>query len=139
MKLIQGIDTLEDRKAAEVAGTTFEEAARTVHTARVAGWRNGQHMDQWLTTLEKHLIAEKPLALPAALLHNLTHNKIVHEAILLVSVETLLVPVADADRRISIAPVAPGVERVTIRYGFMELPDVPARWPGPASCQRIAT
>ncbi len=67
---------------------------------------------------------------PAALLHNLKHNKIVHESILLVTVETLLVPVADADRRLSIAPVAPGVERVTIRYGFMELPDVPGALAG---------
>ncbi len=50
LTLIQGLDPLEERKAAEVAGTTFAEAARTVHTARAAGWRNGKHMDQWLTT-----------------------------------------------------------------------------------------
>jgi len=65
LTLIQGLDPLEERKAAEVAGTTFAEAARNVHTARAAGWRNGKHKDQWLTTLEKHVfpvIGEKPLA-----------------------------------------------------------------------------
>ena len=64
LTLIQGLDPLEERKAAEVAGTTFAEAARTVHTARAAGWRNGKHKDQWLATLEKHvfpLIGDKRL------------------------------------------------------------------------------
>ena len=65
-------------------------------------------------------------AVPAALLHNLKHNKIVHESILLVTVETLLVPVADTGRRVSVAAVTPGIDQVTVRYGFMELPDVPA-------------
>ena len=55
LKLMQGVDPLEDRKAAEVSGTTFADAAGTVHTARAAGWRNGKHKDQWLTTLEKHV------------------------------------------------------------------------------------
>lgn len=68
LTLIQGIDPLEKRKAVEIAGTTFAEAARTVHKLRSAGWRNGKHKDQWLTTLEKHVfpaIGERPLAVIA--------------------------------------------------------------------------
>lgn len=49
-----GIDPLEERRKVEVVIPTFEEAARQVHKELLAGWKNGKHTDQWLTTLERY-------------------------------------------------------------------------------------
>ncbi|MCA1714590.1 MAG: KUP/HAK/KT family potassium transporter [Gammaproteobacteria bacterium] len=62
---------------------------------------------------------------PHALLHNLKHNKVLHERNVLLTVETLGVPYAPQDRRLKITPIGDDFWRVLIRYGFMETPDVP--------------
>lgn len=62
---------------------------------------------------------------PPALLHNLKHNRVLHERTLLVSIETALTPTVPPDAQIKSVPVGEGIERVTLRYGFMESPDVP--------------
>jgi len=64
--------------------------------------------------------------LPGALLHNLKHNKVLHERVLFVTVETEDVPVAATDRRRSLEQLGPEIHRVTLRYGFQETPNVPA-------------
>ncbi|HWI24591.1 MAG TPA: potassium transporter Kup [Lysobacter sp.] len=63
---------------------------------------------------------------PHALLHNLKHNKVLHERNIFLTVETLNVPYAPKDRRLKIESIG-GEDffRVTIRFGFMETPDVP--------------
>lgn len=62
---------------------------------------------------------------PPALLHNLKANHVVHARILLVTVETLMVPYADPERRAVETPIGNGLSRVIIRYGFFESPNVP--------------
>ncbi len=62
---------------------------------------------------------------PHALLHNLKHNKVLHETNVFLTVETLTVPYATAGRRLSIDAVGDGFYRVLVRFGFMETPDVP--------------
>ena len=62
---------------------------------------------------------------PAALLHNLKHNKVLHEKVLFVTVNTLDEPEASADQRAETYEMAPGIFRVILRYGFMESPNVP--------------
>ena len=66
-----------------------------------------------------------PDYVPAALLHNLKHNKVLHENVLFVTVENLDVPEADPGQRTEISELAPGVHRVVLRYGFMESPNIP--------------
>ena len=66
-----------------------------------------------------------PDYVPAALLHNLKHNKVLHERVLFVTVQNLDVPEAGADHRTEVTELAPGVHRVILRYGFMESPNVP--------------
>ncbi len=66
-----------------------------------------------------------PDYVPAALLHNLKHNKVLHERVLFVTVENLDLPIAAADQRIAVSELAPGVHRVVLRYGFMESPNIP--------------
>ena len=66
-----------------------------------------------------------PDYVPAALLHNLKHNKVLHEKVLFVTVQNLDVPEASAQDRTEISELAPGVHRVILRYGFMESPNIP--------------
>jgi KUP system potassium uptake protein len=74
--------------------------------------------------------------MPPALLHNLKHNKVLHERNVLLSVETLNVPRADEVERIAYSDLGHGFSRLSLRYGYMENPDVPNalknwRIPGP--------
>jgi KUP system potassium uptake protein len=66
-----------------------------------------------------------PDYVPAALLHNLKHNKVLHEKVLFVTVSTLDEPEAGPERRTEVSELAPGIHRVLLRYGFMESPNVP--------------
>jgi KUP system potassium uptake protein len=66
-----------------------------------------------------------PDFVPNALLHNLKHNKVLHERVLFVTVNNLDVPEVPAAERSSVEQMAPGIYRVIIDYGFMESPDIP--------------
>nr|WP_233553351.1 potassium transporter Kup [Pseudoroseomonas wenyumeiae] len=61
--------------------------------------------------------------LPNALLHNLKHNKVLHERVLFVTVINDDVPQA-AERR-EVTEMAPGIHRVILHYGFQESPNIP--------------
>ena len=63
--------------------------------------------------------------LPGALLHNLKHNKVLHERVMFVTVLNEDVPQIAADRRRAVDELAPGIHRVTLRYGFQESPNIP--------------
>ncbi len=63
---------------------------------------------------------------PHALLHNLNHNKVLHERILLLTVLTEEVPHVADEERIAVTPLAGDFFRVVVRYGFKDQPDVPA-------------
>ena len=62
---------------------------------------------------------------PHALMHNLKHNKVLHERNVFLTAETLTVPYAAADRRLKIESIGDDFHRVIVRFGFMETPDVP--------------
>ncbi len=63
---------------------------------------------------------------PRAMLHNLLHNKVLHERVILLSVQIEDVPrIADTDRA-SIRHLPLGFHQVDLRYGFMDEPDIPA-------------
>ena len=66
-----------------------------------------------------------PDYVPAALLHNLKHNKVLHEKVLFVTVVNQDVPEVPAEERSSVVELVGGVWRITIRYGFMESPNLP--------------
>ena len=61
--------------------------------------------------------------LPNALLHNLKHNKVLHERVLFVTVINEDVP--QAQERREGTEMAPNIHRVIIRYGFQESPNIP--------------
>jgi KUP system potassium uptake protein len=63
---------------------------------------------------------------PPALLHNLEHNKVLHERVILLTVKTKQAPhVEEDEQRYKLEPLGNGFWRMTIYYGFMEDPDIP--------------
>ena len=63
---------------------------------------------------------------PTALLHNLKHNHVIHERVVLLTVETEEVPSVPSKERLAVEEMGHGFYRMRARYGFMETPDVPA-------------
>ncbi len=63
---------------------------------------------------------------PPALLHNLEHNKVLHEQIIFVTVKTEQIPHVDARERLQVEHFGSGMFRAKVHYGFMEEPDIPA-------------
>ena len=66
-----------------------------------------------------------PQVVPHALLHNLKHNKVLHERNLLVTISIMEVPYVDAENRIETEVLDKGFYRIRLNYGFKEEPDVP--------------
>ncbi|MBA3531260.1 MAG: potassium uptake protein [Ardenticatenales bacterium] len=66
-----------------------------------------------------------PLGTPPALLHNLRHNKILHENVILLSVETEEVPHVPQTERVEVRALEDGFYQVVLHYGFREQPNVP--------------
>jgi KUP system potassium uptake protein len=62
---------------------------------------------------------------PAALLHNMKHNKVLHERNVLMTVHTEDVPRLSEAERLEIRHLAQNFHTVTIRYGFLDEPDIP--------------
>jgi KUP system potassium uptake protein len=62
---------------------------------------------------------------PGALLHNLKHNKVLHERVLFVTVINEDVPEVPAAERSALVELSAGIHRVTLHYGFMESPNLP--------------
>ncbi|HVU81682.1 MAG TPA: potassium transporter Kup [Rhodanobacteraceae bacterium] len=65
-------------------------------------------------------------AVPHAMLHSLKHFKVLHERNVLLSVETLEAPYADQTERVELRDLGHSFHTLTLRFGFMEDPDVPA-------------
>ncbi|NVN86544.1 MAG: potassium transporter Kup [Rhodopseudomonas sp.] len=63
---------------------------------------------------------------PPALLHNLKHNQTVHQRVILATVMTAETPYVPDSERVEMTDLGDGFHRLTIRYGFMQTPDVPA-------------
>ena len=63
---------------------------------------------------------------PHALLHNLKHNKVLHERVILLTVKIEDVPYVGQSNRAEVKEFGQGFYRMTVHYGFMQEPDVPA-------------
>ena len=62
---------------------------------------------------------------PPTLLHNLQHNKVLHDRVILLTVVTSDIPYVAPNKRTEVEALGHGFYRLTVRYGFMEEPDVP--------------
>lgn len=63
---------------------------------------------------------------PHALLHNLKHNKVIHERVIFLTIQTEDIPLVREEDRIEINKLADGFYSIKAHYGFKESPDVPA-------------
>jgi len=62
---------------------------------------------------------------PLALSHNTKCNRVLHENVLLVAVITAEMPRVRDEERVVVTPIAEGITRIELRFGFMEQPNVP--------------
>lgn len=63
--------------------------------------------------------------IPPALLHNLKHNKVLHETVVLMTVTTEKIPRVPPEKRREIHRLGAGFFRINLHYGFMETPNIP--------------
>jgi len=70
-------------------------------------------------------MTSNPRIVPRSLLHNLDHNHVLHERIILFHIETARVPRVQSGSRVTVRELKEGVYVVRARFGFLEHPDVP--------------
>lgn len=63
---------------------------------------------------------------PPALLHNLKHNKVLHETVVFLTVVGREVPYVAESDRVTVTEIAPSFFRIIANYGFSDTPDIPA-------------
>jgi len=74
-----------------------------------------------------------PEGAPSALLHNLKHNKIIHERNIILTIRTEQTPRVATEDRVKIEALSPTFQRVTMTFGYMESPNI---LKGIAACRR---
>jgi|TARA_R100000501_G_scaffold4652_1_gene9994 KUP system potassium uptake protein len=70
-------------------------------------------------------MASQSAGVPHALLHNMKHNKVLHERIVILTVEIQEVPHIDPEDRCSVTDLGEGFFRIVLRYGFLQETDIP--------------
>jgi KUP system potassium uptake protein len=92
-------------------------------------------LDDLIKSLEKrppHIVkgtaiflTSDPISVPTALLHNLKHNKVLHEHNVILTIETAQTPRVDPSERVRMEQISDKFAKVRLRFGFMESPNVP--------------
>ena len=70
-------------------------------------------------------MTSSPNGVPSALLHNLKHNQILHERVVLMTIKTADSPFIKISNRVEIQDLGKNFSRIIVTYGFMQNPDVP--------------
>ncbi|MEL7727992.1 potassium transporter Kup [Citromicrobium bathyomarinum] len=70
-------------------------------------------------------MASSTAGVPSALLHNIKHNKVLHERVVILTVEIQDVPYVDPEQRCEFREVGSGFYRAVLHYGFMDETNVP--------------
>ncbi len=88
-----------------------------------------------VASLEKHpphvvpgtavFLTSTPDSAPTALLHNLKHNKVLHEHNVVLTIITTDTPRVTDDERVKITTLSPRFSLVALKFGYMESPNVP--------------
>jgi len=79
-------------------------------------------------------MASSDKGVPSALLHNIKHNKVLHERVVVLTISIQDVPYVDPAERSSVKQYGEGFFKVTLRFGFLEETDVPSALSGVAMC-----
>jgi KUP system potassium uptake protein len=96
---------------------------------------NALPLDVFLTSLERSppvrvrgtavFMTSTPEGVPVVLLHHLKHNKVLHETIVLLSVQTRGIPEVAQEHQLTVEPMGQGFFRLVGNYGFMQSPNIP--------------
>ena len=70
--------------------------------------------------------------IPRSFLHNYKHNKVIHETVILLTIRNEEIPTWDPDKRLSHRDLGQGFHRIELRFGFLELPNIPEALAAPA-------
>ena len=70
-------------------------------------------------------LTSDPLSAPTALMHSLKHYKVLHEKNVILTIETAQTPRIDPAERVRLEAISPTFSKVTLKFGFMESPNVP--------------
>jgi KUP system potassium uptake protein len=97
--------------ASSIPLETFLESIKSKPPARVRG-----------TAV---FMTSTPEGVPVVLLHHLKHNKMLHQTVVLLSVQTRGIPEVPAERRVTVEDLGQGFHRVVAMFGFMQTPNVP--------------
>jgi len=92
-------------------------------------------LDTLLASLQKHpphmvpgtavFLTSQPEFAPTALLHNLKHNKVLHEHNVILTIVTTDTPRVSDDERVKITVRSPHFSSMALKFGYMESPNVP--------------
>ncbi|MGB8183209.1 MAG: potassium transporter Kup [Stellaceae bacterium] len=109
---MQGRDRLAAQRAkGALPLSTFLETIKPGHPERVDG-----------TAV---FMTANPDLVPAALLHNLKHNKVLHQRVVLMKIDTCDIPHVPDDQRLEVKNLEHNFHTVTVRYGFLDEPNIP--------------
>lgn len=100
----------EQLKSLSVSFESFIESIRTTPLARVKG-----------TAV---FMSVEPTNVPVSLLHNIKHNKVLHERNIFLTVSTEKIPYVRSTARLEVTDLGYGFFRILAHYGFMERPDI---------------
>jgi KUP system potassium uptake protein len=70
-------------------------------------------------------LTSDPISAPTALMHSLKHYKVLHEKNVILTIETAPTPRIDPAERVRLEEISKTFSKVTLRFGFMESPNVP--------------
>ncbi len=70
-------------------------------------------------------LTSDPVSAPTALMHSLKHYKVLHEKNVILTIESAATPRIDPSERVKLEQISPTFSKVTLRFGFMESPNVP--------------
>src|SRR5205085_12472117 len=82
-------------------------------------------------------LSASPETVPAAMLHNLKHNQVLHERVLILTVKVEEVPHVAPAKRVEIEDAGQGFYRLILHYGFMEEVDIPRDLAGIDTCGEL--
>lgn len=97
--------------------------------------REEMPLERLVATLEKDppqrvpgiavFLTSDPTSAPTALMHSLKHYKVLHEKNVILTVETAPTPRVDLAERVQMEPIGETFQRIVLRFGFMETPNIP--------------
>jgi KUP system potassium uptake protein len=70
-------------------------------------------------------LTSDPVSAPTALMHSLKHYKVLHEKNVILTIESAPTPRVDISERVKLEQISPTFTKVTLKFGFMESPNVP--------------